>query len=144
MSFIPGYLGTVTINSQDISATGSVVRLALSRTVMTKPVFGSAWGKSLGGQSLGAFSASGHVDTEKVAALNTMFSTGAVTFSLQVGQADAATDGGLYSGTCVISNFTIEANADGEWDWSIEAQTDGTVTYAPAAEESSSSSSSSS
>jgi predicted secreted protein len=32
----------------------------------------------------------------------------------------------------VISDYTIEANADGEFDWSIDAQTTGAVTYTPA------------
>ena len=39
------------------------------------------------------------------------------------------TDAGLYSGMCVVGDFTIEANADGEWDWSISTTTSGVVTY---------------
>ena len=39
------------------------------------------------------------------------------------------TDAGLYAGMCVLSDYTISANADGEWDWSIEAQTSGEVSY---------------
>lgn len=132
-TFIPGYLGTVTINATDVSAVGSVVRLQRTRTVMTKPTFGSPDANSLGGQRLGRFSASGHISAEQAAALNTAFEAATVPFSLQVGEAAGATDGGLYAGDAVISDYTVEANADGEFDWSIEAQTDGAVTYTPAA-----------
>ena len=96
-TFIPGYLGTVTLNSQNISAIGSVVRLAQSKNVMTKPTFGNAFGNSLGGQSLGAFSASGHISAEQIAALQAMFAAaGSIAFSLQIGTAAGAT------GSCVV------------------------------------------
>jgi predicted secreted protein len=133
VTFIPGYLGVVTLNADNISAIGSVVRLAKSRNVMTKPTFGNPWSQSLGGQKVAAFSASGHISAELAADLETAFDAGEVAFSLQVGEAAGATDAGLHAGTCIISSYTLEANADGEWDWSIEAQTTGAVTYTPAA-----------
>jgi predicted secreted protein len=131
-TFIPGYLGTVTLNATDVSAIGSVVRLNKRRNVMTKPTFGNEWGFSLGGQKIGAFSASGHISAEQASALEDAFDAGSVAFSLQVGTASEATDAGLHSGNCVISDYTIEANADGEFDWSVDAQTTGEVTYTPA------------
>jgi predicted secreted protein len=100
---------------------------------MTKPTFGSAFAHSLGGQKLGTFSANGHVSAEQLADLQTAFNSDApIAFSLQIGDAAGATDAGIYSGDCVLSSFEITASADGEWDWSIEAQTSGDVTYAPA------------
>jgi predicted secreted protein len=132
-TFIPGYLGTVILNLEDISAIGSVVRLQKSRNVMTKPTFGNPWGFSLGGQRIGAFSANGHLSAEQAAALETAFEQDLpIEFSLQVGEGAGATDAGLHEGSCVISQLTVEANADGEWDWSLEAQTSGVVTYTPA------------
>lgn len=132
-TYVPGYLGTVTLNSDNISAIGSVVRLNQRRNVMTKPVFGAEWGYSLGGQKLGGFSASGHVSAEQLSDLQDAFDVDAgVAFTLQVGEAAGATDAGAYTGNCVISDLTVEANADGEFDWSIDAQTTGTVTYTPA------------
>lgn len=133
-TFIPGYLGTVTLNADDISAIGSVVSLTKTRNLMTKPTFGSAYAHSLGGQKIGAFSAQGHVSAESVGDLDAAFNSDApIAFSLQIGDAAGPTDGGLYSGDCVLSSFEITANADGEWDWSLEAQTSGEVTYAPPA-----------
>lgn len=132
-TFIPGWQTTVTLNAEDVSAVGSVVRLQKQRQVMTKPTFGSPAGFSLGGQRIAQFSANGHISAEKAAALEAMFAADEpIAFSLQVGIGSSDTDAGLHTGLCVISNYTIEANADGEWDWSIEAQTSGEVTYTPA------------
>ena len=132
-TFIPGYLGTVTLGVEDISAIGSVVRLQKTRNVMTKPTFGNPWGFSLGGQKIAAFSASGHLSAEQAAALEAAFDEDLpFTFALQIGEASGVTDGGLHSGNVVLSQLTVEANADGEWDWSCEAQTSGPVIYTPA------------
>jgi predicted secreted protein len=132
-TFIPGYLGTVTLNLEDISAIGSVVSLQKTRNVMTKPTFGNPWGFSLGGQKIAQFSANGHISAEQAAALEAAFASDLpIEFSLQVGEGSGVTDAGLHTGNCVLSSYTIEANADGEWDWSIEAQTSGTVVYTPA------------
>lgn len=132
MTFIPGYKATVTLNNEDVSAIGNVVSLNLTRNVMVKNVFGAGSANSLGGQRSGTFSASGHVAAEKVAALVAMFdSDTSIDFSIQIGDASGPTDGGTYTGKCNISSFTIEANADGEWDWSIQATTDGTVEHTP-------------
>jgi hypothetical protein len=131
-TFIPGYLGTVLLNADDISAIGSVVSLTKTRNLMTKPTFGSPYAHSLGGQKIGAFSAQGHVSAEQIADLDTAFNSDSpIAFSLQIGEAAGATDGGLYTGDCVLSSFEITANADGEWDWSIEATTSGDVVYTP-------------
>ena len=131
--FIPGYLGTVTLNADNISAVGSVVSLTRTRNIMPKPTFGSAYAFSLGGQKVGAFDASGHISVEKLPELEAAFVSDApITFSLQIGDAAGATDAGLYSGNCVVGDFTIEASADGEWDWSISCTTSGVVTYTPA------------
>jgi hypothetical protein len=132
-TFIPGYLGTVTLNLEDISAIGSVVRLQKSRNVMTKPTFGNPWGFSLGGQKIAQFSAQGHLSAEQAAALEAAYDEELpIEFSLQVGEGSGATDAGLHNGNCVISQLTVEANADGEWDWSLDAQTSGAVIYTPA------------
>lgn len=132
-TFIPGFLATVTLNNENVSAIGSVVRLQKRRNGMTKPTFGNPWGFTLGGQRIGAFSANGHVSAELAAALETMFEADApIEFALQVGEGAGATDAGLHEGLCVITSYTIEANADGEWDWSIDAQTSGAITYTPA------------
>jgi len=129
-TFVPGYLGTVLLNTEDISAIGSVVSLQKTRNLMTKPTFGSEYAHSLGGQKIGAFSANGHVSVEQIGDIEAAFNSDApIDFSLQIGDAAGPTDAGVYVGQCVLSSYTIEASADGEWDWSIEAQTSGPVVY---------------
>lgn len=133
-TFIPGWQTTVTIGSEDVTAIGQVLNLNLRRNIMNKPVFGSGSARSLGGQRSGTFSASGHVAAELQAALVGLFESDApVAFTIQVGLAGTATDGGAYAGDCNIESFEISVNADGEWEWSMSAMTDGTVDYTPAA-----------
>lgn len=131
-TFVPGYLGTVTLNADDISAIGSVVTLNFQRTSMTKPTFGNSYAHSLSGQRSGTFSAEGHVSAEQLADLQAAFdAAGPIAFSIQIGDAAGPTDAGMYSGDCNVTSFEVSGSADGEWDWSIEATTSGEVTYAP-------------
>lgn len=131
-TFIPGHLGTVLLNADDISAIGSVVKLNLSRAQLPKPTFGQAYAFSLGGQRSGTFSAQGHVSAEQLADLVAMFNVeGVIAFSLQIGEGLGVTDAGLFTGNCSVSSFGIEGDAAGEWDWSIDAATSGAVDYTP-------------
>ena len=131
-TFLPGYLETVTIDTEGVSASGNVLSLNLNKPTQNKPVFGNKWGRSIPGQRTGTFSASGHIAAEKVAALFALFDgDDPVDFSLQLGAAGQAPDGGLVQGKCNINSFTIDASADGEWEWSIQAATDGAVEHTP-------------
>jgi hypothetical protein len=129
--FIPGYEATITLNADDFSTVGSVISLEQSKNIMTKPVFGSAFAFSLGGQKTGTITASGHISTEKLPDLQAAFDAAQpIAFTIQIGDAAGTTDAGVYSGNCTISSLTTESAADGEWDWSLEAQTAGEITYA--------------
>lgn len=130
-TFIPGYLGTITINAEDVSAYGNVVSLNVNKNVIMKPVFGSAWQSAIQGQKSGSLSASGHVDATDAAAMFTALDTAdSVTFAVQVGNAPDTTDGGIFSGNLIVSAYSISASAEGEWDWSVEGTFDGAVAYA--------------
>lgn len=132
-TFIPGYLATVTINSDDITAIGSVFRLNMSRNVINKPHFGNAFNDKISGKRNIAFSASGNISVEQAADLQAMFDSDApIAFSLQVGAASGATDAGLYSGTCIVATYSIDVSGDGDFAWTIDAEASGTVTYTPA------------
>lgn len=132
MAFVPGYLGTITLNAETIKDLGGhVIDLNMQRNVMTLPLFGQAWAGALEGQRQGTFTASGTIDSDKLAALQTAFESGPVAFSIQVGAAGEATDGGVYTGSCIVSNLTINAAADGKWEWSITATTNDAVFHTP-------------
>jgi hypothetical protein len=134
-TFIPGHLAVVTINAEDLTLIGSVFRLNLGKTVTVKKHFGSTGTDRISGKRDVTFSASGNIAAEKMAALNTMYeSLVPVAFSLQIGEAAGATDAGLYNGLCVIGTLSLEVDADGDWAWSLDAGSHGTVTYTPANE----------
>lgn len=133
-TFVPGYLGTLTINSEDVSAIVANATLTLNRNVLSKPTLGQPWGFSLSGQRSGTISYSGHLSVEQAAALNEIFGEDLpVDFSFQMGEGGGATDAGVYSGKCVITSLAHEVAADGEWDWTLESATSGPVVYTPAA-----------
>lgn len=132
-TFIPGHLTTVTINAEDLTLIGSVFRLNLGKTVTVKKHFGTAHTDRISGKRDVTFSANGNITAEKIAALNAAYESEApVAFSLQIGTAAGATDAGVYAGDCVIQNLNLEADADGDWAWSIDAGSHGAVAYTPA------------
>lgn len=132
-TFVPGYLGTVTIDSDDIGAIAHVTSFNRSRTGLPKRTFGNRYAGGIGGQREFTFSASGSITAEQAAAIDAIFeSDDAVPFSLQIGAAAGPTDAGVYTGTCIITALGIEGAADGQWEFSIDAQGTGTPVYTPA------------
>ena len=132
-TFIQGYLGTITINTDPI-ITANVLNFNQTKNVMTKPVIGTPDAFTLSGQTSGSISIQGHVSVEQLPELQAIFdSLVPVAFSIQVGDASGATDAGLYAGLVVVGNLNLTATADGEWDYTADGQTSGTTTYTPAA-----------
>lgn len=132
LTWIPGYLGTVTLNS-DVLNTGKVTSLELSKASQEKPVFGAQYNRSVGGAIGGTFSAEGHVATTKpiedlFAALESVAS---VPFLIQLGDAAGATDGGTLGGNCNLTGLTVTGDSEGEWDWTCTAMIDGDVNFTP-------------
>jgi hypothetical protein len=54
-----------------------------------------------------------------------------ISASIQIGEASGSTDAGLLTGSLVVSSFSTTANADGEWDWSLDGTFSSAVTYTP-------------
>ena len=130
--FIPGYLGTITMNMEDLSAVGNVYRLDQSKDLHTKPVFGNRGKKVLGGQLMATLGFDGHASPAAIAKLQAAFTaTAPVAASVQIGEADAETDGGLYTGELVLGTFSLVGNADGEVDFSASGQFNGAPVYTP-------------
>lgn len=130
MSFVPGWQATITLDSENLTATGSVIQLQLSRQSLPKPVFGSKARRTLAGQITGTISAQGHITADAYEALDAAFrKDAAVPITIQMGTATSATDAGSYAGNVVLTQLTAEANADGEWDYSYTAEFDGDATY---------------
>lgn len=131
-TFVPGYLGTVTLDEQPLVA-GNVVSLTRTKNSLRKNVFGQKSAYALPGQGIASFSAQGHVTSEELPLLEEMRAKPYTTFALQVGEAGTVTDAGLYDGDIVWDSFEVSANADGEFDWSLQASISGEADYTPPA-----------
>jgi predicted secreted protein len=129
-AFVPGYLGTITINSVNQSSVLHVTALNQSRAGLAKPTFGSSHKYAIGGQREFTFSAQGSITPAALTGLQTAFELDtSVEFSLQVGDAAGATDAGLYAGYCVITALNLEGSADGQWSVSLEGMGTGEPVY---------------
>jgi hypothetical protein len=132
-TFVPGYLGVVSIATQDISAIAHVTKLGRSRAGLAKKTFGNRYAYAIGGQREFSFSASGSVTAEQMAAIDTAYETDTpVAFSLQIGEAAGATDAGVYTGNCVLTTLDLDAGADGQWEFTLDAIGSDAPLYTPA------------
>ena len=132
-TFVPGWQTTITINSEDLTVVGNVLGFTRTKASNPKPVFGQDFRHELPGQAGGSLSAQGHVSTEKIAGLETMFNSEVpVAYTLQAGTPAGATDAGSWAGNLVITEYTLDTDAEGEWEWTINATLDGAPTYTPA------------
>jgi predicted secreted protein len=132
-TFIPGYLGTLMLNGEDVSAMISGATLSLTRNALNKPTLGQPWGFSIAGQRAGSISYNGHLSAEQAADLQTIYmSEVPVAFSFQMGEGGGETDAGLYTGNAIVTELSHDVGADAEWDWSLSCQTTGPVNYTPA------------
>ena len=133
-TFIPGWQTTTTVDLEDLPVIANQFQMTRTWGSLPKAVFGSAFRQEVKGQGGGTVSMSGHISTEKQAALETTLAkTTGVAYVFQVGEDGGATDAGSYAGTLIITEFTMEAGAEDEWDWSMSATLDGAPAYTPAA-----------
>jgi hypothetical protein len=134
-TFVPGYLTEVSLNSGDLTVYGNITGVRRAKNVIRKPVFGSQGQRAISGQTTGAFNASGHVAKEgPVTALWAAFEAATpIPFSVQIGEDAGATDTGAITGDVVLSSLDVTVDAEGEWDWSLSAEIDGSPVFTPAA-----------
>jgi hypothetical protein len=129
-TFIPGWQTTTTVDLEDITVIANQFQMTRTWGSLPKAVFGSAFRKEIKGQGGGTVAMSGHISVEKQAALETILAKDvAVAYVFQVGELSGDTDAGTYAGFLVITEFTMEAGAEDEWDWSLSATLDGAPVY---------------
>lgn len=134
--FIPGWQASIELGnpSVDLTVIGNVLNFSRTRASLPKPVFGSQFRHEIPGQASGTLAASGHVSAAHLADLENLFATsaaGSVPYVIQVGAEGTDTDGGKYTGLAAITEFSIDDDAEGEWDWAISATLDGAPNYTP-------------
>jgi len=131
MSDVQGFLVTLTLNTDEITALCNDVSLTRGKNVMAKPTMdGTGRPQQLVGNETGELSMSGQVDTvgQEVLEATWVFNT-KVAFVLDVG--DGATiKAGTYNGSVTLSQFDIEAAASDAWNFTLSGATD-SVSFAP-------------
>ena len=135
--FIPGYLASVELTLAavpvDLTVIGNVLSLDLSKNALPKPVFGQQWRNTASGQLSGALSLGGHLSVEHAGTLlDLIVSEEPIPFVIYAGEEGGTIDAGSYEGNCVVSGISISDDAEGEWEWTLDADTDGPVTFTPA------------
>ena len=133
-TWIPGYLGEITLDTDDFSVVGQTMSFNATKTNPTKATFGSRTMKRVSGMKDATIDCAGHIAAElPIAELFALLdSEESFAFSIQVGELGGDTDGGIISGLAIASDFTIDADAEGEWDWSATLETDGDYAHTPA------------
>lgn len=123
--------GTITIDSDPLLESESH-DINVEQTVNDHKFLGESWVNRGKGMLSVSFSTSGAASPEAVANLMAAILAGSVPITVQVGTAAGATDGGVFSGTFIISNFTPSgASGDSDRQFTFNAQSDGEVTYTP-------------
>jgi hypothetical protein len=131
-TFVPGYLGTITIGSDDLSAVGMVIDFTRTKASLPKAHFGTQYRRTASGQISGTIQFDGHVSAEDLQKLEASFALETpVAFVMQIGQASGATDAGQYTGSAIFTAFGVNGQADGEFEFAATLETDGPVTFTP-------------
>lgn len=131
-TFIPGYLTQITIGSDDLTLLGQVVSFSDDQTAVPKPTFGTKYRRTIAGQGLYSIDVNGHLAAEEVGTLWAIRAQALPqSWEIQVGEPLGATDGGTLTGLAVVTNLTMEADAEGNWAWSCTLEGDGEPTYTP-------------
>jgi hypothetical protein len=95
-------------------------------------VFGSPFRNEIPGQASGSLSVQGHVSVEELPVLEAIFDkTTAVAYTIQLGTVGGPTDAGSHAGNCTITGYTLDTDAEGEWEFTIDATLDGAPVYTP-------------
>lgn len=134
VTFIPGWQTTITIDTDDWTVHANVLGFSRTKASLPKPVFGTPFRHEIPGQGSGTLTLEGHVAKEHIQDLEDAWASQVpVPYVIQVGTAGQATDAGTYAGNLVLSDLTIDTDAESEWEWSASATLDGAPVYTPPA-----------
>lgn len=131
--FIPGYQTEIEIGADDLTLIGQVVSFSDDQTAVPKPTFGRRYRKTVAGQGSYTVEVSGHIAADASALLWAIRAVeGPQPWQIQMGELGGDTDAGIAAGSAVVTNMTWEADAEGNWAWSLSLEGDGEPTYTPA------------
>ena len=131
-TFIAGYNTEIVIGTDDLTLIGQVVSYSDDQAAVPKPTFGSKYRRTISGQGTYSIDVSGHLAAEEVGTLFALRADpDAKDWTIQIGVVGEATDGGILAGEAVITNLTMEADAEANWAWSMTLEGDGVPTHTP-------------
>lgn len=129
-TFVPGWDSQITINAEDLTIVGNVLGFVRSRASQPKPVFGSKSQREIPGQGSGTINVGGHISVEKVAALEAIIEANAsVAYTIVAGNATDSTEAGQWAGNMAVTELSVDADATGEWDFTLSGTMDEWPTY---------------
>ena len=117
----------------DLTVVGNVLSLDITKSVLPKPVFGQQWRNSAAGQLSGSLSAGGHLSVEIAGDLMAIIEVETpIPFEIHAGDTTAGIDAGTYVGEIVPGSLSISSDAEGEWEWTLDGETNGPIVFTPA------------
>jgi len=131
LSFIPGYIASLTINGADLEPYASDASLTLNNDTLDKTTLGTPERVFIPGLQSGSIDIQMHLDTGGIVDIQAAFSAAnTVAFVFRPGALGAGTDAGQWSGQCIIDTMGgIAATVDDNWSVAIGATISGPVSY---------------
>ena len=130
MSDVQGFLATITLDSQDITAYLNDASFDRTKTVETKPTMdGTGIPLKLVTQKDGTLTLDGQVDTAGQSVLETIFAKDTPVAFVAIMGDGATIDAGTYSGDVTLSGETISTSASDTWNFTMTAE--GWLTFTP-------------
>ena len=133
MSFIPGYLATISVNGTALNVFSSDASLSQQNETLDKTTLGVPERVFITGLKTGTMDVTMHLDTAGIIGIQAAFDAlDPVTFVFRPGEL-GGNDAGEYTGDCIITDMTINGAVDDNWSVDIATQLTGPVPFtAPA------------
>ncbi len=129
MSFLPGYMATITVNGVAYNPTTESATVNHVSEIMDKTKLGQRRRTKLKGLQDANFSLGLHMDTDTMAAMVVAeASIDPVPVVVRPG-ALGTFDAGQWAGDGLVSNLSTEATADDEWNVSMDIEMTGDFEY---------------
>ncbi len=129
MSFIAGYIASLTVEGQSVEPYSSDATLSLTNETLDKTTLGVSNRAYITGLQDGTVDISMHLDTDSTPILYASFaSTTPVAFVFRPG-ALGVNDAGQWNGDMIITSMDVSGAVEDNWAVSISGQITGAVTY---------------
>ncbi len=129
MSFIPGYIASLTVGGGSVEIYSSDASLSLVNETIDKTTLGVSSRVRITGLQDASLDISMHLDTVGIISLQAAYaSTVPVLFVFRPG-ALGVNDAGQWNGSMIIESLEITGSVDDNWQMNISGPTTGPVVY---------------